>query len=72
LGLAISRKHIKRAVGRNRIKRLIRESFRQHQDELSGWDIVVMLRQDASALSNQAIYESLRKHWHALASKTKT
>ena len=32
LGLAISKKHCRRAVGRNRIKRIVRESFRQHQD----------------------------------------
>lgn len=31
MGLAIAKKRIKRAVDRNRIKRLVRESFRQHQ-----------------------------------------
>ena len=30
LGLAISKKHAKRAVDRNRIKRIVRESFRQN------------------------------------------
>jgi len=69
LGLAIARKHIKRAVGRNRIKRQIRESFRQHQVMLAGIDIVVTLRKDASRLSNQQIQQNLVKHWHSLKQK---
>lgn len=35
LGLAVSRKVDKRAVGRNRIKRIVRESFRQRVDACS-------------------------------------
>ena len=69
LGLAIAKKHIKRAVARNRIKRLIRESFRQHQDELTGLDIIVTLRRDVTALSNNDIYKRLNKHWQAISKK---
>ena len=69
LGLAIARKHIKKAVGRNRIKRLVRESFRHQQALLAGLDIVVTLRRDASQLSNRLIQESLIKHWHSLKQK---
>jgi len=39
LGLAISKKLCKLAVGRNRLKRVARESFRLHRAELSGLDI---------------------------------
>jgi ribonuclease P protein component len=63
LGMAISRKHVKTAVARNRIKRLVRESFRQHQHALSGVDFVVTLRRDATSLSNQEIFRRLEKHW---------
>jgi len=63
LGLAIARKHVKTAVARNRIKRLIRESFRHAQHRLSGIDLVVTLRRDASGLSNQEIFQRLEKHW---------
>jgi ribonuclease P protein component len=66
LGLAVARKHIKTAVGRNRIKRLVRESFRQHQQALSGIDLVVTLRRDATALSNQEIFRRLEKHWQQI------
>jgi len=70
LGLAIARKHIKNAVGRNRIKRLARESFRQNQQLLAGFDIVITLRKDASRLDNETIRQNLVKHWHSLINKT--
>jgi len=63
LGLAIPRKHVKLAVARNRLKRLVRESFRQHQHALSGIDLVVTLRRDPSGLGNQDIFQRLEKHW---------
>ena len=43
LGLAIGRKASRGAVGRNRIRRQVRESFRLAQLELTGLDIVVSL-----------------------------
>ena len=49
LGLAIGKKHLKTAVGRNRIKRLVRESFRHHAGDLSGLDIIVLARAGVAA-----------------------
>jgi|GEM_PF-3976772 len=40
LGMAVAKKCAKRAVDRNRLKRLARESFRQHKHSLAGFDIV--------------------------------
>lgn len=71
LGLAISRKHCRRATARNRIKRMIRESFRQQQALLSGLDVVVINRPGAAAASRQAIADSLDKHWQR-CSKART
>jgi len=71
LGLAIAKKHIKRAVGRNRIKRLVRESFRRHQQELAGLDIVVLLRRDVTPLDNNDVYKRLNKLWKAIINKCK-
>ena len=41
LGLLVSRKHSARAVDRNRIKRSIREAFRQVQERLRPADVLV-------------------------------
>ncbi len=71
LGLAIAKKYIKKAVARNRIKRLVRESFRHHQELLAGVDIVVTCRSDASHLTNQVIQARLVQHWHNLVTKLK-
>jgi ribonuclease P protein component len=63
LGLAISKKHCRRATARNRIKRVIRESFRQQQHLLSGLDVVVMNSPAAALASNVEMFESLDRHW---------
>ena len=47
LGLAISKRCSKRAVDRNRIKRLAREAFRRVRTDLPHVDILVMARDTA-------------------------
>jgi ribonuclease P protein component len=66
LGLAISKRIIKHAVGRNRVKRLVRESFRQHQQSLMGLDIVVLSRKGAPQASNPELTAALQTHWQRL------
>ena len=48
LGLAVSRKVDPNAVGRNRIKRALRETFRHHRDQLANGDYVVVARPPAA------------------------
>lgn len=66
LGLAISKKNAKRAVDRNRIKRLIRESFRQNQHQLPLIDLVVMAKPITKSAENRQIFNSLEQHWNKL------
>lgn len=66
LGLAIAKKRVRRAVGRNRLKRLIRESFRGAQQQLIGRDIVIMARHNADSASNAELFASLRGHWQSM------
>jgi ribonuclease P protein component len=63
LGLAIAKKCARRAVDRNRLKRLVRESFRTERQGLPGLDLVVMCRRDAVAADNAQLVVSLAKHW---------
>lgn len=44
LGLAISKKHARRSVDRNRVKRIAREAFRISKSRLPPVDIVVLSR----------------------------
>jgi len=66
LGLAIAKKHVKLAVGRNRIKRVVRDSFRHHQQQLTGLDLVVLARTGTADQSNKRLFSSLEAHWHRL------
>ena len=63
LGLAISKKNCRLAVQRNRLKRVVRESFRLHQEALGGLDVVVMSRPAANHASNRTLFDSLAGHW---------
>jgi ribonuclease P protein component len=63
LGLAIARKCARRAVDRNRLKRLVRESFRSQGLSLWGLDLVVMCRRDGVAAENAQLLASLASHW---------
>ncbi len=69
LGLAVPKRQIKTAVARNRIKRLIRESFRHHQTELAGLDIVVLVRSGASRVENAVLTSDLNRQWDKLKAK---
>lgn len=51
LGLAVSRKVDKRAVGRNRIKRHLREQFRHVREQLPAGDYVIVARTAAATAS---------------------
>jgi ribonuclease P protein component len=62
LGLAISRRAARRAVDRNRIKRLAREAFRQ-SPHCAGVDIIVFAKQAAATQSRAALRRSLDRHY---------
>lgn len=63
LGLAIARKNIRKAVNRNLIKRVVRESFRRQQHQLLNIDVVVLAKTAAATTTSDLLKKSLDKHW---------
>lgn len=61
LGLAVSRKVDKRAVGRNRIKRQLREQFRGVRVQLAAGDYVIVARSAAASASAAQLRESFQR-----------
>ena len=67
LGLAISKKQLRRAVERNRIKRLVRESFRRQRAAMPPLDLVVLARRVTGRATNSQLRDSIKLHWQRLA-----
>ena len=69
LGLVVAKKHAKRAVDRNQIKRMIRESFRHNQLKLENFDCVVLSRAGAQNLDKQQLRGMVDQLWSRLLRK---
>ena len=66
LGFAIARKQVARAVKRNALKRLFRESFRRNRYRLPARDMVIMVRREILAAGPAQIRASLERHWDSI------
>lgn len=67
IGFVIAKKSVRLAVERNRLKRVIRDSFRRHQDVIGGWDIVVLARKGMADSDNSELHAHFAKLWKRFA-----
>jgi ribonuclease P protein component len=72
LGLAVALRAAGSAVERNRIRRIIRESFRLHQREIPPLDLVVGARPAAAAASGRTLQASLASLWKRVGEQCAT
>jgi ribonuclease P protein component len=78
LGMAVSRQVDRCSPGRNRIKRVIRESFRRYAGHLTttachpARDYVVLPRRGAASICNSELTRSLDGHWSRVDRKLST
>ena len=70
LGMAVSKKNVRRAVDRNLVKRLVRESFRKRRAQLRGLDLVVLTRRGIPLDDNDILSNSLERHWRRIAKRS--
>lgn len=69
LGLALAKRHIARAVDRNRVKRVLRESFRLRRHGLDGFDIVVLARGSTATFDNRTLFAQLDNLWERISAQ---
>jgi ribonuclease P protein component len=72
LGMSIAARILRRAVDRNRVRRLIRESFRMHQQQLPSLDIIIGARSGAAKADRAHLRASLDKLWRKIATSCAT
>ena len=67
LGMSIAARILRRAVDRNRLRRLIRESFRVNQLRLPALDIVIGVRAGVLTADNAQLRSALEKLWQKIS-----
>lgn len=68
LGMTVPRRALRRAVDRNRFKRIVRESFRHQRAELPTVDVLVRPARGVHRLDPEAVREELTRAWARIGS----
>lgn len=57
IGVVISKRNLRFAVDRNRIRRVLKELFRLKQHELPSWDVVIVAQKGIGHLKNEELWQ---------------
>lgn len=66
LGVVVAKRNVRKSSDRNRLKRIVRESFRLRQHILTGLDIVVLFHANVNYLTSDEIRMYLEQAWQRL------
>mgnify|MGYP000039712466 CR=1 FL=1 len=66
VGIAVSKRNARRAVDRNRLKRVVRESFRLSPARGLSVDLVILAKVAATTAPNEKLYKALDRRWLSL------
>lgn len=67
--MAVAARAAGTAVNRNRLRRVIRESFRLHRQEMPAVDVLVTARPPASIAPNRDLFASLAALWQEIGAR---
>ena len=69
LGMVVAKRNARRAVDRNTVKRMIRESFRASKAGLEASDFVVILRRPIGTVQKESLRQQLTGLWKECTEK---
>lgn len=67
IGVSVAKKNIKKAVARNKLKRIVKESFRLKHRVLPAVDIVLIVKDSAILAAKATLWDELNKKWNQFA-----
>ena len=71
LGVVASKCNVKKAVARNRIRRVVKEAFRVQKNRLPSFDVVVIAKLHSLEADNQELFECIKKLFRKLEKQSK-
>ena len=72
LGMIVAKKNIRKAVQRNRVKRIVRESFRHQKKYAPNIDVIFLARKGLDQLDNQSMHQELDELWNRINKKVQS
>ncbi|MBW5803036.1 ribonuclease P protein component [Coxiella endosymbiont of Ornithodoros amblus] len=71
LGVVTSKCNVRKAVWRNRVRRVVKEAFRTRKKKLPAFDIVVVAKASSVEVGNKELYQCINKLFTQLERQSK-